>query len=301
MEDYSLFTADLLRTVVVAAAVAMVLLGAGLAWLLRGRRRHRRQGRADASGAIWPSPPGSGGDPPSTSARAPAGCVPADLDRLGKQLAEQQQRQIDVVLGHIEAIDRQVSQIHELLAGERREDLPARPALREPPVFGASREEPRPTRDAPADDPVEDSGALTDAAAVPAPRATGLEDAIDEFCAGRMADQQLIDEARRLSLRWGSTLALGAQRTAAVSFETAENRVLVFQKDSRGNDFFLVLRSDAYWSFDLALIFDAHAPGGGAAERSLHTAVRTLRPGLGRLEGTELVVTSAGEVEVRPR
>jgi hypothetical protein len=292
MGDYSLFT-------VVAAAVAMVLLGAGLAWLLRARRRHRRQGRADASGAIWPSPPASGGDPPSTPARAPAGCMPADLDRLGKQLAEQQQRQIDVVLGHLEAIDRQVSQIHELLAGERREGLPARPATREPPGFAASQEEP--TRDAPADDPVEDSGALTVAAAAPAPRATGLEDAIDEFCAGRMADQQLIDEARRLSLRWGSTLALGAQRTAAVSFETAENRVLVFQKDSRGNDFFLVLRSDAYWSFDLALIFDAHAPGGGAAERSLHTAVRTLRPGLGRLEGTELVVTSAGEVEVCPR
>ena len=134
---------------------------------------------------------------------------------------------------------------------------------------------------------------------VSAPRHRTMQQCIDEFCRGAIGNGDLISAAEYLGLRWGSATPKPGQLRATVRFGSADSRIMVIEKERGDFDYFLVLKDDAFWNFDLELLFDGHAPGGGRPPSTRNTRTLTKKPSVGRLDGSdELKVVEVGSVEV---
>lgn len=135
----------------------------------------------------------------------------------------------------------------------------------------------------------------------PSPRKRrNIEQSVREFCAGTIGNSELITAAEELSLRWGSATPMGMQKRVSVKFGSTESRIIAIEKEPAGLDYFLVLKEEAFWSFDLELLFDGKGQGGGRPPDTRNTRTITKTPTIAQLDGgdDELKIVEVGSVEV---
>jgi hypothetical protein len=131
------------------------------------------------------------------------------------------------------------------------------------------------------------------------PQLQSIQQYVDDFCRREIDSDALIVAAEKLGLRWGSATPKQGQQRVSITFENSDSRILVIQKEPGSGDYFLVLKETAFWSFDLVLLFEGRAPGGGRASDARTTRTLTKKPSIGQLEGNnELSVRELGVVEV---
>lgn len=134
--------------------------------------------------------------------------------------------------------------------------------------------------------------------AAPAPRP--FEECMRDYCQQSIDQNALIQAAQSRSLIWGSAQPMQGQRRVAISLgRDDQSRILVFQRAEHASEYFVVLRGDAFWSFDLMLVFSGKALDGGQLPEGHDTHAMTKKPGIGRLEpGNEMTIEQPGLVEV---
>jgi hypothetical protein len=127
-----------------------------------------------------------------------------------------------------------------------------------------------------------------------------FEDYVRDYCQQSIDQNALIQAAQSRSLMWGSAQPMQGQRRVAVSLgRDDQSRILVFQRADHASEYFVILRGDAFWSFDLMLVFSGKALDGGQLPEGPDTHAMTRKPGIGRLEsGNEMTIEQPGLVEV---
>lgn len=130
-------------------------------------------------------------------------------------------------------------------------------------------------------------------------RRRSMQQYVDEFCRGAIGNNDLISGAEDLGLRWGSATPKPGQLRVSVKFGNADSRIIVIEKERGGLEYFLVLKDDAFWNFDLELLFNGQATGGGRPPATRNNRTLTKKPSVGQLdESDELKVVEVGSVEV---
>lgn len=134
--------------------------------------------------------------------------------------------------------------------------------------------------------------------APPVPRP--FDEYVRDYCQQSIGHSALIQAAQGRSLTWGTAQPMQGQRRVSVSLGRDDgSRILMFQRAEHASEYFVVLRDDAFWSFDLMLVFSGKAPDGGQPPDSRDTHAVTREPGIGRMgPGNEMTIEQPGLVEV---
>lgn len=152
----------------------------------------------------------------------------------------------------------------------------------------------------------EPAAAVIPPAFMPSQRTTGMpvvtrrsvDDLISDYCAGGITHETLISWAQSAGVRWGSGLPIGGQHAISMQYGKPDHRILLFERDKGSSEYLLVLRDDAFWNFDLELVFSGRSLNGGPPTDSRNNKAYTRKPTVARLEGDRLTVTNPGAVEV---